>query len=59
VNISKNQVFHDKSKNIEIKYYFLRDKVQRGEVVLQYISIDEQITNILVNPLSKIRSLCT
>jgi hypothetical protein len=34
VNISKNLVFHDRSNHIEIKYYFIRDKVQKGEVVL-------------------------
>jgi hypothetical protein len=47
-------VFHDRVKHIDIKYYFLCDKVQRGEVVLQYISTDEQTTNILTKPLSMI-----
>jgi hypothetical protein len=59
VEISENLVFHDRSKNIEIKYYFPCDRGQRGEVVLQYISTDEQITNILVKPLSKMKSLHT
>jgi hypothetical protein len=34
VKLSKNPVFHDRSKHIEIKHYFLCDKFQRGEVVL-------------------------
>jgi hypothetical protein len=55
VNLSENPVFHDRSKHIEINYYFLCDKVQRGEVVLKYISTDEQTTNILMKPLSKIK----
>jgi hypothetical protein len=55
VKLSKNPVFHEMSKHIEIKYYFLRDKVQRGEVVLQYISTDEQTADILTKPLSKIK----
>ena len=59
VKLSENLVFYDKSKHIEIKYYFLRDKVQRGEMVLQYISTDEQITDILVKPLSKMKSFHT
>jgi hypothetical protein len=59
VKLSENPVFHDRSKHIEIKYYFLHDRVQRGEVVLQYISTDEQITDILVKPLSKMKSLHT
>jgi hypothetical protein len=48
-------MFHDMSKHIEIKYYFLCDKFHRGEVVLQYISIDEQTIDILTKTLSKIK----
>jgi hypothetical protein len=59
VKLSKNPVFHDRLKHIDIKHYILHDKVQRGEVVLQYISTDEQITYILVKPLSKMKSLHT
>jgi hypothetical protein len=55
VKISKNSVFHDRSKQIEIKYYFLCDNVQRGEVVLHYISTNEYIVYILTKPLSKIK----
>jgi hypothetical protein len=53
VKLSENPVFHDRSKHIEIKYYYIRDRVQKGEVKLQYISIDEKITDILMKPLSK------
>jgi hypothetical protein len=59
VKLSENLLFHDRSKHIERKYYFLCDKVQRGEVVLQYISIDEKITNISVKPLYKKKRFCT
>jgi hypothetical protein len=48
-------VFHERSKHIEIKYYFIRDKVQEGEVKLEYIPTDEQTTNILTKPLSRIK----
>jgi hypothetical protein len=57
VKLLENLVFHDRS--IEIEHYFLHDRVQRGEVVLQYIFTDEQITNILERPLSKMKSLRT
>jgi hypothetical protein len=52
-------VFHDRPKYIEIKHYILRDEVQKREVVLQYISTNEHITNILVKPLSKMKILRT
>jgi hypothetical protein len=59
VKLSEISVFHERSKHIEIKYYFLRHRVQRGEVVLQYIFTDEKITDILVKPLSKMKILRT
>jgi hypothetical protein len=31
MRLSEHPVFHDQSKHIEIKYYFIRDKVQEGE----------------------------
>jgi hypothetical protein len=48
-------MFHERSKHIEIKYYFIRDKVQEGEVKLEYIPTDEQTTDILTKPLSRIK----
>jgi hypothetical protein len=37
IRLSEHPVFHERSKHIEIKYYFIRDKFQEGEVKLQYI----------------------
>lgn len=36
IKLSKNPVFHDKSKNIDVKYHYIRDMVERGAVKLQY-----------------------
>jgi hypothetical protein len=32
IKLSENPVFHDRSKHIEIRYHFIRDRVQRGAV---------------------------
>ena len=53
VRLSKNLVFHGKSKHLEIKYHYIRDMVQRGVVELRYISTDEQIVDIVTKPLSR------
>ena len=50
-----NLVFHDKSKHIEIKYHYIRDMVQRGAVKLQYVAMDEQISNVLMKPLARVK----
>jgi hypothetical protein len=55
IRLFEHPVFHERSKNIEIKYYFIQDKVQEGEVKLEYIPIDEKTMDILTKPLSRIK----
>ena len=52
IKIKENPVFHDKSKHIEIRYHYIRDMVQRGAIMLQYVGTDEQVANVLTKPLS-------
>jgi hypothetical protein len=53
--MTKNPVFHDKSKNIEIQYHYIRDMVQRGAIKIQYVSTDEQVADVLTKPLSRVK----
>jgi hypothetical protein len=53
IKLSKNPFFHDHSKHIEIHYHFIHDYVQRGFVELQYISIEEQVANVLTKALGR------
>ena len=53
--MSENPVFHDKSKHIEIKYHYIRDMMQRGAVKLQYVAIEEQIADVLMKPLARLK----
>ena len=49
--MSVNPVFHDKTKNIEIRYHYIRDMVQKGVVELQDVPTDDQTVDILTKPL--------
>jgi hypothetical protein len=53
VKLSKNHVFHDKSKHIEIKYHYIRDMVQRKAVHVQYLPTHEQIADIFTKSLAR------
>ena len=55
VKLSENPVFHDKSKNIEIKYHYIRDMVERGAEKLQYVATDEHIADVLTKPLDRVK----
>ena len=53
--MSKNLVSHDKLKHIDIKYYYIRDMVQRGAVKLQYVATEEQIADVLTKTLARVK----
>jgi hypothetical protein len=53
--MKENPVFHDKSKNIEIRYHYIHDMVQRGVVKLQYVGTYEQVADVLTKPLSCVK----
>ena len=48
-------MFHDKLKNIEIKYHYIRDMVQRVVVKLQYVATYEHIVDVLTKPLARVK----
>jgi len=37
INILKNPMMHCRTKHIVIRYHFLKDKVTKGEVKLEYV----------------------
>ena len=55
MNLLENPMFHDKSKNIEIKFHYIKDMVQRGAMKLRCMAMDEQIANVLTKSLAKVK----
>ena len=53
--MTENPLFHDKSKHIEIQYFYIRDMIQKGAIKLQYVSTDEQVVDVLTKPLSRVK----
>lgn len=51
INILKNLVMHSRTKNISIKYHFLREKVEGMEVKVEYVATSEQVVDIFTKPL--------
>lgn len=48
-------VFHGRSKHIDICYHFIRDCVERGEIVLKHVNTNEQRANVLTKALSIVK----
>ncbi|XP_059635221.1 secreted RxLR effector protein 161-like [Cornus florida] len=57
IAISKNPTLHWKSKHIDIRYHFLRDKVQKGLIDITYLPTQNQLVDIMTKPLHPRRFL--
>ena len=52
INLSKNPILHSRAKHIDIRHHFLRDHIQRGEIVLDFVSTEFQLADIFTKPLN-------
>ena len=55
INLAKNPVNHQRSKLIDIKYHFLRSEIQTGNLILQYVSTEENVADIFTKPVSQVK----
>lgn len=53
IRLIKNPEFHKRTKHIDVKYHFIREKFSNGFFDLQYVSTDDQVADILTKPLAK------
>jgi hypothetical protein len=49
----KNPVMHSKTKNIPIKYHFLREQVAEKNIRVEYVGTKEQVADIFTKPLPR------
>ena len=53
--LSRNLVYHERTKHIDTRYHFIRECVSDGVVQLEHVSTDDQLADILTKPLGRIR----
>lgn len=51
IKLSKNPVMHGRCKHIRVRFHFLRDLVNDGEVKLVHCGSNDQVADILTKPL--------
>jgi uncharacterized beta-barrel protein YwiB (DUF1934 family) len=53
IRMADNPVEHSRTKHIVIRYHFLRDHQQKGDIEIAYVSTKEQLADIFTKPLDE------
>jgi hypothetical protein len=53
IRMADNPVEHSRTKHIDIRYHFLRDHQQKGDIEIAYVSTHNQLADIFTKPLDE------
>ena len=53
ITLSKNHVFHKRTKHIDTRFHFIRDLVNNKEICLEFCRSKDQLVGIFRKPLAK------
>ena len=53
IELTKNLVFHGRTKHIEVQHHFIHELVAKKEIKLEYWSSEEQVVDIFTKALSR------
>eukprot|EP00253_Pinus_taeda_P024503 PITA_24503 len=51
IALSKNSMFHKRTKHIDTRFHYMRELVSNGEIALEHCRTQEQVADILTKPL--------
>lgn len=60
IKLAKNPEFHKRTKHIDIRYHYIREKCESGEIYIAYVPTEMQKADILtkVLPRERFKFLC-
>jgi hypothetical protein len=53
--LAQNPIFHGRAKHIKVRHLFLRDQVEKGDIVMKYIDTVRELADIFTKPLDASR----
>ncbi|KAK9080130.1 hypothetical protein SSX86_001805 [Deinandra increscens subsp. villosa] len=51
IALSKNGVFHERTKHINVKYHFIREVINSGEVLVEYVNTNQNWADVFTKAL--------
>jgi hypothetical protein len=56
--LSNDPMLHSRSKHFDIKYHFLRERVNNGELTLSYINTHDNVADLFTKALDRAKFTC-
>jgi hypothetical protein len=53
ISVAKNLVLHSETKHIEVRFHFLCDHYEKGDIDLHHIDTQNQLADIFTKPLDQ------
>ena len=50
--LTKNPIQHSRTKHIEIRHHFIRDHVQNGDILIDFVCTDDNLADLFTKPLN-------
>ncbi|WVZ51714.1 hypothetical protein U9M48_002829, partial [Paspalum notatum var. saurae] len=58
ISVAKNPVLHPKTNQIDVRFHFLRDHYEKGDIDLIHVATQNQLANIFTKPLEFSAFVC-
>lgn len=55
LDLMTNLVFRGRNKHIDTRFHFIRECIERGDVVVRHVGTNEQRTDILKNSMGRVK----
>ncbi|XP_031287486.1 secreted RxLR effector protein 161-like [Pistacia vera] len=52
IHLSKNPVYHERTKHVDVKYHFVRELVDKGVIILKKVSIEDNPSDMGIKVVS-------
>ena len=53
MNMAKNPVQHKLTTHIDVRHHFLRDNVEKGNIVMKFCKIEDQVADTFTKALGR------
>ena len=55
IKLVKNPEFHKRSKHIDVRYYFIRERVNENQLAIEFIGSEFQAADVFTKPMSRVK----